>query len=160
MQSITDANQIENASIRQLFIYWQSKCSDGSIPRRSDIDPTDIPAILPNVILIDFEQDPFRVKFRLVGTKVVEITGYEFTGMYLDEIAMPDVEDSFLACYQTASETKTPVLSRITWRFDEETTGEYDFWVMPLEDNGQVATKAIALECYARMDKKYSYQPP
>ena len=156
MQILSDPEHLESATIRELFTYWKSKCSNGNIPRRRDIDPLDLTGVLPNVIMLDFEQNPFRARFRLVGTRVVEVTGFEFTGMYLDEIAMPDVEDSFQDCYQTASETMKPVFTRITWRFDEKTTGDYDFCVLPLESDGSVATMAIAAECYARLEKKYS----
>ena len=156
MQSITAAEEIESEPLRQLFVYWQSKCRNGGIPRRSDIDPGEIAALLPNIIMVDFEQRPFRVKYRLVGTRVVEMTGFEFTGRYLDEVASKDVQEDFCECYRTVSEERLPVLKRIVWRFTEDVTGAYDFCVLPLDDDGQVATKAIAAECYARLAKHYA----
>lgn len=155
MEIITRADQIESPNIRQIVAYWQSKCRAGAIPRRSDIDPAEMPTLLPNVILVDFERSPFRVKFRLVGTRVVEVTGFEFTGKYADEIAPADVGEAFMTCYRTASEMMQPVFSRITWRFDEDTTGDYDFCVLPLEEADGVATKAMVMECYARLEKQY-----
>lgn len=155
MQLLSDPDQITSALIRDLFGYWRSRRRDGALPRRSDIDPTDLPGLLPNLMMVDFEQDPFRVRFRLVGTKVVEITGYEFTGLYLDDIATPDVREAFTRCYRTASHERRAVLDRITWRFDAQTTGDYDFCVLPLEDEGAVAQRAIAAECYARLEKQY-----
>ena len=156
MQRITHAGQIESAKIQQLFVYWQSKCSNGSIPRRRDISPTEILPILPHILMVDFEQSPFRVRFRLVGTKVVEITGFEFTGRYLDEIAGAEDRQPFHECYEIASKSEAPVMTRITWRFDQETTGDYDFCVLPLESDGQVASMAIAIECYERLRKRYT----
>jgi len=156
MQIANDPQQIESKLIHQLFSYWQSLCGDNAIPRRGDIDPAAILPFLPNILLVDFEQDPFRIKFRLVGTKIVEVTGFEFTGKYFDEIAMPDVEAPFLEAYHCASLERLPVFTRATWRFDETTTGTYDFCILPLEDDGRVATKAIAAECYDRLEKQYS----
>ena len=124
MQILNNAESIESSTIRQLLAYWRSKSRDGGIPARADIDPAEIVTILPNLMIVDFERDPFRVQFRLVGTRVVEVTGFEFTGMYLDEIAMPDVEESFLECYEAACRTRQPMFERITWRFDDQTTGE------------------------------------
>ncbi len=154
MLRITDVRQIESEVIRRLFVYWQSKCRNGAIPRRQDIDPSDIAAVLPQIIMVDFEQHPFRVRYRLVGTHIVEMTGFEFTGRYLDEIASKDVQDDFLECYRKVSEDKVPLLSRMTWRFTDDVTGTYDLCVLPLDDDGRVATKAIAVECYARLEKK------
>ncbi|WP_193367876.1 PAS domain-containing protein [Pelagibius marinus] len=76
MQSFTDAAQTDSEIIRQRFGYWHSKCGPGAIPKRNDIDPGEIFPILPNILIVDFEQDPFRVKVRLVGTRIVEVTGY------------------------------------------------------------------------------------
>lgn len=155
MQVLSDPAQIESPLIRHLFIYWQGRCRSGAIPRRPDIDPMALRHILPNLLMVEFEFEPFRVKFRLVGTKVVEFTGFEFTGMYLDEITQPEAGHSFIDCYETACRSRQPVFRRITWRFDEESTADYDFCVLPLEDNGTVATKAVAAECYERLERQY-----
>ena len=144
MHVLSDPDQIESTLIRALFSYWQSRCRGDGIPGKADIDPAELAAILPNLMLVDFERDPFRVRFRLVGTRVVEVTGFEFTGMYLDEIAEADVEGAFRDCYEAACRTRQPVLERITWRFDDESTADYDFCVLPLDDDGEVATRAVA----------------
>lgn len=157
MQCITRADQIESAAIRQLFLYWQSKCADGRIPRRTDIDPVDIPNLVPNLMIADIEHDPFRVRYRLVGTKVVQMTGYEFTGKYLDEIALPNDEGPFQECYQTACETRLPVLQRIEWHLAEDTTEEYDICILPLSDDGDTVNMALAIECYATVERAYKF---
>src|SRR3546814_19033011 len=103
---------------------------------------------MPNILIADIEQDPFRVRFRLVGTKVVEATGFEFTGKYLDEITLPDDEGPFLESYQLASESKSAVLARIQWRLDADTIGEYDACFLPLSEDGDVVDKVLCMECY------------
>src|SRR3546814_10590958 len=90
-------------------------------PRRADIDPVEIPRLMPYVLIADIEHAPFRVRFRLVGTKVVEATGFEFTGKYLDEITLPDDEGPVLESYQLASESKCAVLTRMKWHIDANT---------------------------------------
>lgn len=155
MKRLTNVEQIESPKIQQLFLYWQSKCGADSIPLRQDIKPEEVADILPYLLLVEFEQNPFRVKFRLVGTKVVDVTGYEFTGKYLDEIAGAEDRRPFHECYEIASKSESPVITHITWRFGEDTTGDYDFCVLPLESDGRVATMAVAIECYDRLRKRY-----
>lgn len=157
MQKITRAEQIESSLIRQLFIYWQSKCRDGTIPRRADIDPSEIPKLMPSLLIVDIEQNPFRVRYRLVGTRIVEATGFEFTGKYLDEIILADDEGPFLESYQAACESKTPVLSRIKWHLDDETTGEYDACFLPLSDDGKTVNKVISIECYESIERDFTF---
>lgn len=153
---IEAAGGIESRAIRQLFDYWQRSCGKGRIPSRRDIDPSEILPLLPNILMMDFEPSPFRVRFRLVGTKVVEVTGFEFTGKYLDEIASAADAAPFAECYEIACRKQVPITRRITWRFDQETTGDYDFAVFPLESDGNCATQGIAIECFARLRKQFA----
>src|SRR3546814_10418386 len=86
---------------------------------------------MPNILIADIEQAPFRVRFRLVGTKVVEATGFEFTGKYLDEITLPDDEGPFLETYRPASESKTALLARTQRRLDPDTIADNDASLLP-----------------------------
>lgn len=72
--------------IADIASYWESKCRDGELPRTDNIDPVEIPSLLPNISLIDVEWTPsmtFRV--RLFGTKLVETVGEDRTGQTIDE---------------------------------------------------------------------------
>lgn len=157
MQKITRADQIRSGAIRQLFEYWQSKCRDGRPPRRADIEPTEIPKLMPSVLIVDIERDPFRVRYRLVGTRIVDATGFEFTGRYLDEISLPDDEGPVLESYELCSESKVPVLSRMTWHLDEDTVGEYDACFLPLSDDGETVNKVLSMECYDDVERAFTF---
>src|SRR3546814_5143009 len=115
---------------------------------------------MPNILIADIEQAPFRVRYRLVGTKVVEATGFEFTGKYLDEITLPDDEGPFLESYRLASESKSAVLARIQWRLDPDTIGEYDACFLPLSDDGEVVDKVLCIECYDNVEREFTLAGP
>lgn len=156
MEIITSADQIDSPRLRQLYDYWLSKRNGNRLPRRADIDPTEIPQLMPNLLLVDVEYDPFRVRYRLVGTQIVEATGFEFTGKYLDEIVLPDDEGPFLESYQLAAESKAAVLTRIKWRLDAETTGEYDACFLPLSEDGATVDKILSMECYDTLQRDFT----
>ncbi|GAB4392807.1 MAG: hypothetical protein Tsb0032_09800 [Kiloniellaceae bacterium] len=155
MQSITSEDEIDSPLIRELFLYWRGKCDAGRLPRRADIDPADISKLMPNLLIADIEYDPFRVKYRLVGTRVVEMTGFEFTGSYLDEIALPNFEGPFLECYQRACERKEPIIARIKWSLTPEIVAEYDTCFLPLSDDGETVNMALSMECYENVERDY-----
>jgi hypothetical protein len=75
------------SKIGQLYAYWLG-LAQGSVPERADFDPGDVKVLLPNIMIIEIEDAPFRIRFRLSGTKVDEVTGMNITGRYLDELAM------------------------------------------------------------------------
>src|SRR5689334_3462197 len=78
--------QTASAKIRRLFEYWLSLCRDGRPGARAAFDPTEVPALLSSLLLGDIEAEPFRVFFRLVGTRVAAFSRLDFSGFYLDAL--------------------------------------------------------------------------
>lgn len=78
-----------------LFNYWSTKLNGKTMPSRQDIDPIDIPALLPDILLIDVDRtDKLRFNIRLAGTGVVHFIGTEPTGKYFEELAALLPEDT------------------------------------------------------------------
>ena len=78
-------SEISSDMIQQFHRHWLQICGSGRLPRRIDIDPANFKRILPNVILTDIESDPFRVRYRLCGTRIAEFCG-NLTGLSLIHI--------------------------------------------------------------------------
>lgn len=79
--------------VRDAYAYWVGKKNGDRLPARADIDPVDIPRILPHISLVEREAETGRYRYRLFGSALVDILGREPTGKYLDEI-YPDFEQS------------------------------------------------------------------
>lgn len=78
-------DEISHPILRQLYDYWDGKRAGRPMPARGDLDPVDIPALLPHLILLDVTHDPLRFQVRLYGTGIVELRGRDLTGRYLYE---------------------------------------------------------------------------
>ncbi|MBK8158062.1 MAG: PAS domain-containing protein [Rhodospirillaceae bacterium] len=77
----------EQANLRSFFEYWKSKRTDERPPLRAAIDPTEIPALLPNVLLIEVVGDPaYDFHYRLLGTAIVAIDGIDYSGSMLSQM--------------------------------------------------------------------------
>jgi hypothetical protein len=99
--------------VLRLYHYWLSICPpDGGLPRRRAFDPVAVPDLLPGIWLLDVQHDPFRLRYRLAGTVIVEAIGHEVTGQWLDE-AHPHVrgDAQFFDRYRGVVETGVP-----SWR--------------------------------------------
>ena len=81
-----DPLTIKSGMVSALYSYWLKRRGDRLMPRRADIEPGDIKPLLPNLFLSEFETEPFRVRYRLIGTEIVNHARYDFTGRYLDEL--------------------------------------------------------------------------
>src|SRR5579862_4529995 len=81
------------------FAYWQAKCGARAMPRRADIDPSEMIPLLPHLQITELVDGGARVRYRLVGTGIVAAYGAELTGKYFDEVFSGDrlhfVEDNY-----------------------------------------------------------------
>ncbi|ACJ00270.1 PAS domain-containing protein [Rhodospirillum centenum] len=72
-----------------LHTYWESRRRGSFAPARPDIDPMDIPGLLPMVVLLDVVPGPgggaADFRFRLVGTWIDRLFGRPLTGTLLSE---------------------------------------------------------------------------
>ena len=139
-------------TISDLHEYWRSKCGDRRMPRRSDICPTEIPALLPMLFLVDLEHDPFRVRYRVVGTSAVEMSGRDYTGLYLDEIRF-NKPDELLALYRQAAEERQPAFRSGVWHFPDGMARAFETAILPLSEDGEQVTQCLAIEDYQEYRK-------
>jgi hypothetical protein len=73
--------------LRELYDYWQQLPRiGGPLPGRPSFDPLAVPKVLPSIWLLDVEREPFRLRYRLVGTNAVRAMSDDPTGRYLDEV--------------------------------------------------------------------------
>jgi len=71
--------------LREVHEYWLRKRGTRALPSWSDIDATEIPRLLPNLLVVGVEYDPLRFLFRLVGAQIVEFRG-NVTGHHVDDV--------------------------------------------------------------------------
>lgn len=141
--------------VQQLHDYWKS-LAGGAPPDRSLIDPGAIKPLLPFICLVDFEVDPFRVHYRLSGSQVDEMNGFNLAGRYLDDIAREDPTGGathILTHYRKCWETGLPSFSAYLWPTRSGNHLEVQFAMFPLLVDGQVR------QCIAIEDWEYSFEP-
>jgi hypothetical protein len=153
-------SEISSGLIQQFHRQYLQICRNGRLPSRADIDPSNFKRILPNVILADIEGDPFRVRYRLCGTKVTEFCG-NLTGRYLDEIGASDLWSTaaYLHQYQTAAAEARPVFG-FDWmlgRFGARHPFQIGIW--PLASDGRNVDMCIAVEDYLKLRRADMERP-
>ena len=138
-------DQVRSPIILEMLAYWRSKATDGRLPRPADIDPTEIPKLIASIVICELEADPFRVRFRLAGTKQVHILGNELTGRYVDEMNWE--EGPFVhRIFARARDTAAPVFGFYYWGFRENTPGASEFGLFPLSEDGTTVKRVIGID--------------
>jgi hypothetical protein len=144
-----DIAQITSPRIHRLFSYWQHQHQfrGGTLPQRGDIAPDQIRDLLPNIMIVDVERDPLRFRYRLVGTRVVEYNGFEFTGRYLGDIGWSE-EQALFESYAEVVETRRPFFGSLDWELVLGRLGRCEFARLPLSEDGDAVSQILAIEDY------------
>lgn len=140
-------SELTSPRIHRLHEYWQHQCKDGKLPRRSHIAPEQIRDLLPNIMIVEVEHNPMRFRYRLVGTRVVEYNGVEFTGRYLGEIGWPEEHD-LIDGYAFVVSSRRPFFGLLDWGLVTGALGRCEFARLPLSEDGELVTQILAMEDY------------
>lgn len=132
-------------TITELHEYWLSRRRGRLMPSRADIDPADIAQLLPHIALVDIEHEPFRVRYRVVGTRLVQYVGHDFTGLYLDEVKFTK-PDELLALYRRAAQDRAPTFRSSTWRGRDGVVWGVENAILPLSEDDVRVTQCLAIE--------------
>ena len=150
-----DIATVRSAKVRALWDYWSALRQDQAMPRRASIDPTAIGALLPNIIISEISRDPFRVRYRLVGTACVQYAHLDFTGMYLDELDFgPTDSEPWQHYYTLICEHRKPLFGSTAIPAGDEGQVGIEFGMFPLAGDGETVSQCISLEDY-ELVKRY-----
>ena len=137
-------------SVRRLCAYWSRKRRDQAMPRRADIDPADMKALLPMMMLIDVTPDERRFVYRLVGTAEVAIRGSNPTGKPVQHSFFGDSVEETLSCYEYVVRNRAPFCYRGAYEAPDGRIETDDTVYLPLSDDGAHVNMILVFShCYS-----------
>jgi len=134
-----------------LFRYWAARRGGRSMPARSDLNPADIPALLPHLTLIDVVERRFR--YRLVGSKVVQDLGRELTGTWVgSHVTPPEYAAALCSIYERVCSSRRPIFTTGDYRSPSELTHAVSRLLVPLGEDGETVNM-IMVSRLSRYDR-------
>lgn len=128
---------ITHAALLELYDLWQQSRGDNPAMPRSSLDPTKIPHLLKNLILVDVIADGGSLRYRLVGTEIVAAHGIDYTGKTLEELTSGATLDFTRNLYSTIIGQAVPVFSQGRFKWE----GKEHCWTkrlhLPLTRDGE-----------------------
>lgn len=137
-------------AIRQLYVYWREAAADDRIPARSDLDVLRMKPVLGSIVLFERMPPDGRYRYRLIGTKVVERDGFDWTGRFVDTVPMPQYRDLILSRIAELEVQRRPLLVRNRQMFDMVW---YDYECLWLPLAGDHRTIDMLLSCQIHFDR-------
>lgn len=133
--------------LHQVYAYWQQKRGARALPARSDIEPAELRAVLPHLMMVDVEAGP-RFRYRLFGTAVVEAFGSDPTGKYIDEVMVGAYKAFLLGLYNDILTSKKPVYSTSIYGGTRDKMLWTQRLMLPLSSDGTSVDKVLAIQVF------------
>jgi hypothetical protein len=130
---------------QRAYAYWQSKLSGRRMPARKDLEPTEIPELLANLVLVDVSHDPLDFRYRLIGTAIVERIAFDYTGKRFVEL---DHQEPGSKVWETAAricEERAPLISDIPYVGPDQWVRGYRDLYLPLSDDGEQVNMIVGI---------------
>jgi len=84
---------------------------------RAALDPTEMPALLPHLILADVGDGGRAIRYRLVGTDIVAAHGFDYTGRTIQQLTSGATLDFTYRLYGLVVSRAAPVYSEGRFRW-------------------------------------------
>ena len=140
-------SEITSRLIAELERHWDSLRGDRPMPRRDEIDPVDLSRWLPYISIMELHYDPFRVRYRVVGTEVARISGEDFSNRWLDETGWPpqSIELNRLL-YVKVADSCAPLYGLSTIPFGGREDCVFEWMLLPLSHDGRIVSHCLSLD--------------
>jgi hypothetical protein len=149
------ASPITDPRLRQAHDYWRCKVAGRAMPRRADIDPTEIPKLLPDVMLVDVLPHG-RYRYRLIGTENAQAHGMNATGRYLDEVLPgPEYKAHVIALYDESVASRRALYSECLFMAPQQRAPERHTKVlfMPLAEDSDNVNMVFVMQVFFYIDE-------
>ncbi len=101
-------DEITSPLLLQLLALWESKRTSTRLPARADLDPVELKFILGRLLILDVLPGP-RFRFRLHGSKLTEVAGYDMTGRFVDDLPNPENRRTLVGRCKALLESSEPM---------------------------------------------------
>lgn len=147
--------EVDSVTIAEFDRYWRSKRRGDRLPSRADIDPAEIKRLLPSIVLLDVEREPFRVRIRLVGTRTAEFRG-DNTGKYLDQLTSMSAtrRADYIAEMRYVATQARPAFARDWITTNYGVTYRIFAGIWPLAADGRQVDKLVVIEDFGSLNAR------
>ena len=127
-----------------LYRYWVAKRGSRTMAARRDLNPGDIPKLVPYLGLVDKVDGQFR--WLLAGTAIAEKVGRNLTGTVVGSQVSyaPEVAAAARAIYERVFTTAHPIFATGEFKVKSGAIINMSLLVLPLSDDGADVNLALS----------------
>jgi len=130
--------------------HWEALRNGRRFPTRAEIDPTAVYNALPYISILQYQHEPYRIQFRLVGNEVARLYGNAVHGKFLDEVDdwnPQDIVDT-THIYNRVYREGVPLFGLSYTNFQAKADRVFEWAVFPLSEDSERVTHALSIDDY------------
>jgi hypothetical protein len=149
VQIVEASSLIADQRLRDGYAYWCRKATR-RMPRRADVDPTEMPHLLPHIRLVDVVA-PGRFRYRLVGTEARLHHLTDPTGRFLDEVLSPPAGPRIVALHGECVRNRRPLYAELEFNLQNGSDLRRLSRVLytPLSEDGDTVSQLLVFHVIA-----------
>jgi hypothetical protein len=142
-----ERSEIASKLIAGLEAHYNGLRGNRAMPRRDEVDPVALVRWLPYISIMELHNDPFRVRYRVVGTEVARIVGEDFSNRWLHETGWGESSIALnQMLYERVAGSRASLfgLSVVTWQGKKDHV--FEWALFPLSSGGDTVTHCLSLD--------------
>ncbi|WP_341897812.1 PAS domain-containing protein [Ferrovibrio terrae] len=134
----------------QGYEYWDRKRGARSMPARVDLDPIEMKAFLPHVVLMDVLRDhkpgwPLDFRYRLMGSAIDLHMSRRFTGLFMSDLRHQQPDSQIWRNFSEVTQDRQPQFHRVPYVGPHKDFLSVIDLVMPLSTDGEQVDMLISI---------------
>lgn len=102
---------LDDPLLREIYAYWRSKRASRRMPARREIDPAEMPRLLPHLVISESVEGGRRFRCRLCGTAVARAMGFDPTGRSVEDIGDGSYRDYLNGLHRMACDERVAIFA-------------------------------------------------
>jgi hypothetical protein len=137
---------LDDPLLRELYAYWRLKRARRRMPQRRQIDPVEVPRLLPHLVISESIEDGKRFRYRLAGTAVASAMGLNPTGRWVEDVASGSYRDYINELHRSVCRERVPLFAASG--FVSPTRGKTGFarrLALPLSEDDRMVNQILSM---------------
>lgn len=137
---------LDDPLLREIYGYWQGKRGTRRMPARRDIDPVEVPRLLPHLLISAVIDGGERFRYRLAGTAIARAFGRDPTGKAIDEVIDGGNYDHITELHRTVCRERAALFAESAAALRRRDKNLFAKRVLlPLSDDGAEVNQILSL---------------
>lgn len=133
---------MKHATTREVFTYWDNCRGHRLAPERSDIEPGAIRSVLCDTFILTFDRKAGH-PFRLAGTRLCTMMGYELKGESFADLWSEDSRKEIERLLKTIAEETVGLVASASGETEDGYTLDLELLLLPLGHRGRMPARLL-----------------